>query len=112
MVNFAVLIIGLLVLDLTKAFSLVKTKTNPLGVVEEGGSLLLSCKGGKFSEAVFCCIYLQTVERNYSPTTKELTDSKRLWWGLFKKQNLRFWLVWAGLGGLQFMNCLCILYLF
>ena len=53
MVNFAVLIIGLLVLDLTQAFSLVKTKTNPLGVVEEGGSLLLSCKGGKFSEEVF-----------------------------------------------------------
>ena len=53
MVNFAVSIIGLLVLDLTKAFSLVKTLTNPRGVVKEGGSLLLSCKGRKFSEAVF-----------------------------------------------------------
>ena len=53
MENFAVLIIGLLVLDLTQAFSLVKTKTNPLGVVEEGGSLLLSCQGGKFSEYAF-----------------------------------------------------------
>ena len=53
MVNFAVLIIGLLVLDLTEAFSVVNTKTNPLGVVKEGGSLLLSCKGRKFSEAVF-----------------------------------------------------------
>ena len=67
MVNFAVLVISLLVLDLTKAFSLLNTKTNPLGVVEEGGSLLLSCKGGKFSEEVFFCIYLQTIERNYSP---------------------------------------------
>ena len=53
MVNFAVLIIGVLVVDLTKAFSVVKTETNPRGVVKEGGSLLLSCKGGKFSEDVF-----------------------------------------------------------
>ena len=53
MVNFAVLMIGILALDFTKAFSLVKTLTNPLGVVKEGGSLLLSCKGGKFSEKVF-----------------------------------------------------------
>ena len=53
MVNFAVLIIGLLVLGMTKAFSLVKTLTNPLGVVEEGGSLLLSCKGGIFTKEVF-----------------------------------------------------------
>ena len=56
MVNFAVLIIGLLVLDLTRAFSVVNTKTNPLGVVKEGGSLLLSCKGGKFSEEVFLLV--------------------------------------------------------
>ena len=74
MVNFTVLIIGLLVLDLTQAFSLVKTKTNPLGVVEEGGSLLLSCKGGKFSEEVFLCIYLETIERNYSPSTFIILD--------------------------------------
>ena len=53
MVNLVVLISGILVLDLTKAFSVVNTKTNPRGVVEEGGSLLLSCEGGKFSDEVF-----------------------------------------------------------
>ena len=63
MVNFAALIIGLLALDLTKAFSLVKTKTNPRGVVEEGDSLLLSCKGGKFSEAVFLLILNKIIAR-------------------------------------------------
>ena len=61
MVNFAVSIIGLLVLDLTKAFSVVNTKTNPRGVVEEGGSLLLSCEGGKFSEEVFVLYSLMSV---------------------------------------------------
>ena len=77
MVNFAVLIIGLLVLDLTKAFSLVKTLTNPLGVVEEGGSLLLSCKGRKFSEEVFLLYiftYLQTIEQNSIPSTFIIFD--------------------------------------